>query len=244
MKKSVGVAVFAVILTVVLLVFWPFLQRMVGSTIPAAIYAMTREVARLGLYVAIGVMLQGIVPNMNRWRIGLYLAGTSAFLVNLLGENNSGNVFLESGLTMQMAWSVIGNWRRHEPMSRDWRKWMRGLLVLVICYGIGLLAVSVWPIDASSQFSGWWWPVIGIIGGVNLFIEVNLLETGVLRGDTPLYIAIHCLSCGLLTLSYLGQYNEAGLTLNVALVSVALYSFIKATRLKKEKKAKPAMAMA
>lgn len=228
-RKSVGVAVGAAALTVILLQCWPALQQSIGRAIPEWGYGLTCEIARIGLFCSIGVMLQGLVPNMNRFRIGLYFLGTSGFLINLLGDDNAGNVFLEAGLTIQMAWSLVANWHKHEPMSRDIRAWMRGLMVMAVAYAIGLLVTAMWPVNAGNEWGGDWWGWLALAGGICLFVEVNLLETGVLKGDTPFYIFVHGVGCGLLTASYLGQYNAAGITLNVALFVIAIYSFFKAS---------------
>lgn len=225
MKKNLLLAGASLLLTLVVLYFWPALQCSVGSNISPSTYAVTRELARLGLFFSIAPMLMGLVPNMNRGRIALYFLATMGFLINLLGEANAGNVILEAGLMFQMAWSLGANWNRHQPVVRKVQPWLHGAVIMAVAYGLGLLAVELWPVSAETQLSGEIWHWLAVCGGVSLFIEVNLLETGVLRGDTPVYIAIHGLGSGLLTVSYLGQYSEAGLTLNVALFSIALYSF-------------------
>lgn len=225
--KSFRVAALVLGATLVLLCFWPALQASIGSYIPEIVYSLTGQFAMVSLFVVVGVMQLGLVPSMNRWRIAVYLAGTACFLINLLGDENSGNVMLEAALVTQMIWSIRANWKHNPPVSKNTRSWIQGLVLLGFCYSVGLIGAEMWPVGSHTELVGWWWKWVSIAGGVLLYIKVNMLETGILKGTSILYFVLYFIASGMLVSSYLGEYNEAGLTLNLSMMAISMTSFIK-----------------
>ena len=211
----------------VLVGFWPMLQVSVGNHIPEIVYSVTGQFAMVSLFVVVGVMQLGLVPAMNRWRIAVYLAGTACFLINLLGDENSGNVMLEAALVTQMAWSIRTNWKHNPPVSKDVQSWVQGLALLGACYAVGSISAGMWPVDSHTELVGWWWKWASIAGGTLLYAKVNMLETGILKGTSILYFVLYFIASGLLVSSYLGEYNEAGLTLNLSMMAISMTSLIK-----------------
>jgi len=226
-RRSFRIAGLVLGATLALVCFWPMLQASVGSHIPEMVYSITGQFAMVSLFVVVGVMQLGLVPAMNRWRIAIYLTGTACFLINLLGDENSGNVMLEAALVTQMIWSIRANWKHNPTMSRNIQSWVQGLVLLGFCYAVGLTGAGMWPVDSHTELAGWWWKWVSIAGGVLLYVKVNMLETGILKGTSILYFILYFIASGMLVSSYLGEYNEAGLTLNISMMAISMTSFIK-----------------
>src|SRR5690606_22035480 len=78
----------------------------------------------------------------------------------------------------------------------------------------------LWPVTSETQYPGWYWPYVGLTGALFLFGSIVMLETRVIRGDQWQYPAIYGIGCALLWVSYLGEYNRAGLVLNSSLAAL------------------------
>jgi hypothetical protein len=218
-KLAVKLAIPAVMLGLVVWYVWPILQQSTAH-LPPCTRMVTGYITTWGIYGSLGLMTLGVVPPYNRWRIAVDLFCTGAFLVNLLYAKNSGNVALETALFAVTAWSVWANWHEHKPITATWREWFKAQLILAACYGFGLLVAWLWPVNEQTQYAGWYWPYIGLTGAVILTCAIIALETRVIAGDKWQYRVIYGAGCGLLVLSYLGEYNPAGLVLNTSLTAL------------------------
>lgn len=202
------------------LMAWPFLQREVAPHFPLWVAPVTGQLAYWGIFFTLGAMTLKVLPSYHRVRIAGDFIGTGAFILNLMVQKNSGNVALEVGLTLLSGWSLWANKAHHQPITASRRQWAKALAILAGCYAFGLLVTAMWPVNAETQYQGRYWEYIALAGALAFFVSIVALETRVVRGDQWLYPLIYGVGAVLLTASYLGQYNQAGLTLNASLAAL------------------------
>jgi hypothetical protein len=218
---GIGLAVLAI---------WPFLQREVGSHFPSWIAPVTANLAYWGIFATVGGMVLGVLPPYHRFRIAGDFIGCGAFLLNLMVQKNSGNVALEVALVLLTGWSLWSNHAHHKPITATRQQLAKAIATIAACYLFGLTVAFMWPVDTQTQYQGWYWQYIAIGGALVIFGSLAALETRVVSGDQWQYALVYGIGCMLLTLSYLGQYSWAGLTLNSSLAALTygplMYKFI------------------
>ena len=196
---------------------WPRLQTVAEPYGSDWLRVATGNIAYWGIYLTVGGMMVGVLPKFHRVRIAGDFIGCGAFFLNLLIQRNSGNVALEVGLVLLMAWSLWANNARHEPIVARWSKKLDAARKLVLCYMFGFALAAIWPVTSTTQFEGWYWSWLAVTGALIIFASLVMLEAGVLDPRHTAYRMVYGSGNVLLTISYLGEFNRAGLILNSSL---------------------------
>lgn len=218
---AIKLAVASYLLSLGVWVLWPQLQGL-AAYLPAGTQGLSEQATFWCIMVSMTLMIQHVAPPYNRWRILANLVGIFAFLINLLYEKNSGNVSLQVSLFIITGWSVWANRHHHLPVRAARRDWVRVLVIIAVSYAACRLALALWPVQSGTEYPGWYWPYVGLLASLILTVAIVSLETRVIPGSHWLYAAITGAGSVLLVISYLGEFNAAGLQLNTAL-AVAIY---------------------
>lgn len=193
---------------------WPFLQQAVVPHCPDWLLPVSSQVTFWSLYILYSLVVLGVLPSYNRWRIIGCIFGGIMFLVNLLLQKNVGGVALQSACALLGLWSLWANRAYHEPITATRKQWFNAAVIIFGSWVIGQLVVHWWPVNAHTQYAGAYWGQIALAGALVLFVSIVALETRVLTGESRVYATLFGVGASLLTISYLGQFNASALSLN------------------------------
>ncbi|NDF11541.1 MAG: hypothetical protein EB060_01830 [Proteobacteria bacterium] len=201
---------------------WSEIRQWVGVPSPE-VFLFSSYVTFVGLFGSIGLLVTGIVPAQNKIRSGLYLLGVLGFAVNLLKQENPGNVALEAALMTTTTWAFFR--QKHEPIKTNLRAVVIAIVWMTVALAVGLFAVYNWPVGETTERPGDHWKYIALTGGGLIAVAIYMLDNGVFHkrwGKAPGFMIIYGLGNAFLSFSYLGKFSEVGLLLNVSLAFLQL----------------------
>jgi len=213
-RQAIIVSICSLIGGLVLYSLWGFIQIIFGG-FPPEVYKVCGVIAKAGIYIAMAKAGLKLAPTYNRPRVWLFMIALVAILVNLVKEPSAGNIVLRSAQLFMTLTFLLVYRPAHEPFSRCPWKWSICTTAMVITAVLGYGATKV--VSGPVFAPGWWWIAISLLGGIVMFTAVTVQVSKIVESDSLTFLGLYGLGNAIMVLSYLGQYNAAGMFLNSAL---------------------------
>ncbi len=208
------------------LFWWSSVKDMVQPHLSEEFAAFTGLLTFWGFFLSMGAMRLGLVSPSHPLRVVGYFVGALSFLLNLLVQQNDGNVFLEVALVVATSRKLLTA-QPSQDAFKPWKwRWLVAIPVLVFAYWAGGAVQHIWPYGKSYLLPQEGWSAIALSGAAILLWAVILLQEGILDGNGWRFATLYAIGTTSLVISYLGQRSDAGLRLNVALSIVMVASII------------------
>lgn len=208
------------------LYWWPAVKQLLNPYLSEGFADVTAFVTFWGFFLSMGAMRLGLVAPSHPLRVLSYFLGAVSFLLNLLVQQNDGNVFLEVALVVVTARKLLAT-KPPQDASKPWKwRWHVAIPVLAFAYWAGGAVLQIWPNNNSHLLPQTGWSAVALFGAATLLWAVILLQEGILDGNGWRFATLYAIGTVSLVVSYLGQPSDAGLRLNVAMSIVMVASII------------------